>query len=49
VYRVLLAALMEFLIVIILAAFGVITRNIQLEEPNLVKSGSREEIKAGRV
>jgi hypothetical protein len=49
VYRVVLAALMEFFIVIILAAFGMVTRKIQLEEPNLVKTGSREEIKAGGV
>lgn len=29
---------MEFIVVIILAVFGVMTRNIRLEEPNLVKN-----------
>ena len=48
-YRVVLAVLMEFIVVIILAVFGVMTRNIRLEEPNIVKPGSREESKAGRV
>ena len=48
VYRVVLAALMEFIIITILAVFGLVTRGIRLEEPNLAKSGSRE-IEAGTV
>ena len=48
VYRVVLAALMEFIIITILAVFGLVTRGIRLKEPNLAKSGSRE-IEAGTV
>jgi hypothetical protein len=40
--------LMEFIIITILAVFGLVARRIRLEERNLAKSGSRE-IEAGRV